>query len=77
MAGRGLSLQEFEAVLPGPASVRITASPTAFGQWVTVRWPCGCRAEGYRLRELLLTERCLRHRTVRLHDLAAAGTERA
>lgn len=73
MAGRGLTLDELQNAIGGHVSVRIAASRSPEGQWVTAHWPCGCRAEGYRLKELLLLERCLGHRSIRLVELAAAA----
>jgi hypothetical protein len=74
MAGRGLTLAELQSAIPGPVNVRLIPAPEPKGQWVTVRWSCGCRAEGHRFKELLLLERCLDHGAIRLADLAGSAS---
>jgi len=63
MAVGGLTLAELQNGLAGPARVRITAS-TGAGQWICARWSCGCCAEGTRMTDLVLLERCSGHRVV-------------
>lgn len=73
MACRGFTLEELQTAIKGRVSVHIAASQNPVGQWVTARWPCGCRAEGYRLKKLLMFERCLEHRSIQLADLAISN----
>ena len=62
MAGMVYGLHELESILPGGAHVRIVALPRTGAAWICARWPCGCRAEGHDPQDLLLLERCTRHR---------------
>lgn len=71
MDHRGFTLHELQRNLPGPVSVRITASTRPVRQWMRARWRCGCCAEGAGISDLLLLERCNRHALTLVPSAAA------
>ena len=74
MQQRGRTWIELGSQLPGSVRVRIQGLPEPPYTWALVTWPCGCRAEGPTVNDLLVVGPCTLHRSVRVVE-APAGED--